>query len=760
MESIFAFLFKYRPLLFQEGDLVFRSGWSALAVIAVFLGALGIAAVAYFRPRGKAEVQDRVVMGVLRAGAFSILLLVLLRPTLVNSSTVPQRNFVGVLIDDSRSMTLPGTAGEARSAFVERAFDPETGELLRELDDRFAVRFFRFSSTTDRIEAPAGMAYDGTSTDLVSALDRAREELSSVPLSGLVVLSDGADNSGRSLVEALVPLQAASVPVYTVGLGEESLSPDIQVGRVAAPRSVLQGTSLLIDVIVSQRGFAGRTLPLVVEDETKILAEKEVTLGADGEPTVSTVRFTLDDPGPRRIRLHLPAQAGERVSENNERVVEVEVRAARDKILYFEGEPRSEVAFLRRALREDENLQVVVLQRTAEDKFLRLDVDHADELAGGFPDTREELFRYRGLILGSIEASYFTHDQMAMIADFAGRRGGGLLVLGGRFSFSEGGYQGTPVAEALPVVLGEPRLDPHTGFTQVKVHPTIAGRGHVAAQVRPAQGDETSVWDSLPPLSVMNHITDVKPGATTLLSGSGPSGEQVVLAYHRYGRGKVAALPVLDSWMWQLHSSISLEDQTHEIFWGQLLRWLVDGVPDYVNARLESDEAEAGEATRILAEVNDSAYVEVNDAQVQAILTAPDGAVQVLPMDWTVERDGEYAASFTPAMEGAYEIRVEAARGEEELLGADDAYLWVGPSSEEYFDAGLRRSFLKRLADETGGAYYDPSDVHRLPEDIRFTGAGVTLTEERDLWDMPALFFLLLAFMGAEWFYRKRRGLI
>ena len=40
-----------------------------------------------------------------------------------------------------------------------------------------------------------------------------------------------------------------------------------------------------------------------------------------------------------------------------------------------------------------------------------------------------------------------------MIADFVDQRGGGLLMLGGPRSFGEGGYGGTPVAEALPLVL-------------------------------------------------------------------------------------------------------------------------------------------------------------------------------------------------------------------------------------------------------------------------------------------------------------------
>jgi uncharacterized membrane protein len=523
---------------------------------------------------------------------------------------------------------------------------------------------------------------------------------------------------------------------------------------------VLEGTSLILDVVVLQRGFGNRVLPLVVEDEDRILAEKDISFEEDGAPTVVRVRFTLDDPGPRRIRIRIPPQDNEAVTQNNERWVEVEVKEDREKILYFEGEPRYEVGFLRRAVSDDENLQVVVLQRTAEDKYLRLDVDDEDELAGGFPSTREELFRYRALVLGSVEASFFTHDQLAMIADFVSQRGGGFLMLGGRFSFAEGGYGGTPVAEALPVVLGPPVADPHTAFTEVKVSPTTAGSGHVAAQIRPTGEAGPEVWDSLPPLSVMNPISEVKPGATTLLIGTGTGDEQVVLAYQRYGRGKSVAFPVTDSWIWQFHADIPLEDQTHETLWRQLLRWLVDGVPDYVAARLESEEAEVGEAVKVFAEVNDSGFVEVNDARVEAVATGPDGSAIPVLLEWTVEQDGEYAGAFNPPMEGEYRIRVTATRGTDRSLGEDEVFLHVGQSQEEYFDAGLRRGFLERLAAETGGAYYEPETADRLSEDIRYTGGGVTLTEELDLWDMPVLFFLLVGFVGGEWVYRRRRGLV
>src|SRR5262249_46550990 len=151
---------------------------------------------------------------------------------------------------------------------------------------------------------------------------------------------------------------------------------------------------------------------------------------------------------------------------------------------YVEGEPRYEIGYIRRAVEADSNIQLVALLRTAENKFLRLGVDGADELASGFPRTRAELFRYRAVILGSIEASSFTHDQLAMLAEFVNARGGGLLMLGGRRSFSEGGYAGTPLADVMPVtVSGTAVPDSLTFFANLKVTLTPPGVGHAVAQV-------------------------------------------------------------------------------------------------------------------------------------------------------------------------------------------------------------------------------------------------------------------------------------
>ena len=763
METIFEFLFKYRLLFFQEGDFTFASPWPALLILVGVALVTVPALVTYGVARGDSERTDRAMMAAIRLGLVAVLVFILFQPTLVLTSVVPQRNFVGILIDDSQSMRITDEDGVTRSDFVQSNFGGEGSELLRALSEKFTLRFFRFSRDASRLNNMDDLSYSGTATNLGNAMVRAQEELAGVPISGLVVISDGADNSGEALAESLLPLQAGGVPVYTVGLGEEELSPDVQLSRVEMPRTVLVGTSLVVDVIVSHRGYSGQTVQLLVEDAGQLLASEDVIFERDGEPVLARVRIEAEDAGPRLLRFRVSPQEGERVTENNIRDVLVDVVNEAEKILYFEGEPRWEVKFLRRAVSEDDNLQVVVLQRTAESKFLRLDVDDAEELAAGFPKTREELFRYRALILGSVEASFFTHDQLDMIADFVSRRGGGLLVLGGRNAFAEGSYQGTRLAEALPVFMDDELstgAEPY--YTELFVTPTRTGLTHPATQL--GQDDNEAVrelWESLPPVTTLNPITRLKPGATGLLTG-GPEDDrdrQVVLAYHRYGRGKVIALPIQDSWTWQMHADIPLDDQTHETFWRQLLRWLSDGVPHQVQAQSEREVVEPGQPVNLAVEVGDSAYAEVNNGNVVAVVHDPSGNSTTVPLDWDVEQDGHYDGGFPTAGPGLYQVSVHATRAGD-TIGTAVTYVNVAPSDDEYFDASMRGTTLRRVADQTGGLFYTPETVETLPEDIGLTGAGVTLTEERDLWDMPVLLLLVLSLMAAEWGYRRKRGLV
>jgi hypothetical protein len=653
---------------------------------------------------------------------------------------------------------------------------------VRSLRDRFQVRIFRFGSTAERVDDPGTLTFAENETRLGDAIDGARRALESVPLSGLVVVTDGADNARLPIADLLLSLRARAVPVFAVGVGAERFDRDIEISRVAAPRTVLRGSTVVADVLVRQRGFDGATVPLVVEDDGRVIGRSQIELPSGTDAAPVRVQVQLTDAGARTLTFRIPGQPGEQVAQNNGQSALVRVRDARERILYVEGEPRYEMRFIRAAVESDSNLRLVALQRTADNKFLRLSVDGPGELAGGFPRSRAELYQYRAVVLGSIEASFFTKDQLAMLADFVSVRGGGLLFLGGRRAFAEGGYSGTALAEIMPVVIEGPAVLDDAGFlADLAVSLTPAGLGSAVTQVvaasdtagRKGAGLPTVAekWNALPVVTSVNRIRRVKPGAVTLIAGRTPRGaragtpgesvggyEQPVLVSQRYGRGLSVALPIQDSWTWQMHADVSVEDQSFEIFWRQLLRWLTRDVPGRVTLTTSTDLANPRAPVELRAEVADSAYVRLNDAQVVAHIVNAAGASRDVTLEWAVDRDGEYRATFTPDGPGVHAIRVDAV-SKTGGSASDSAYVRVGDLNDEFVDAEMRAGLLKRIADETGGRFYTPRTTGSLAADVSLSKRGVTVVNEMDLWDMPVNFLALVLLLSAEWAYRKYRGL-
>ena len=223
---------------------------------------------------------------------------------------------------------------------------------------------------------------------------------------------------------------------------------------------------------------------------------------------------------------------------------------------------------------------------------------------------------------------------------------------------------------------------------RIKVRPTRAGEAHAITQIAGTEAASSARWNELPVLTSVNPLRTLKPGATLLLSGTDDKRRtQPVLAYQRYGRGKTLALAVQDSWLYQMHASMPLEDMTHENLWRQLLRWVVDAVPESVDVHTSSERVEAGEPVTLTAEVVDKSFVELNDARVVAKVKDPQGNIVDVPMQWTGERSGEYRATFTAASEGMYARGRRGDRARASRSARSSVHMRAAPGDAEYFDA-------------------------------------------------------------------------
>ena len=267
---------------------------------------------------------------------------------------------------------------------------------------------------------------------------------------------------------------------------------------------------------VSIRHSGATLAQLKVYDGDAILASEAIQLPATTGVTTRWVDIDVGEAGVRDLRFALDALPGETNVINNSRLRPMEVPEQRRHILYIEGEPRWEYKFIRRAIDDAPAVRVASLLKTTPNKFYRQGVESPDELTDGFPTEELELFRYDALMIGSFEAAALTPEQHDMIREFVSRRGGSLLMLGGRRGLTDGGWGATSVAEVLPVRL--PELD-GPSFVREPAKAVLAPAGRTSALTRLAADDEANeaAWGALPDLADFQTLGERKPGAETLL---------------------------------------------------------------------------------------------------------------------------------------------------------------------------------------------------------------------------------------------------
>ena len=270
-DNLFQLFFHYRPLVFSQGELRFAASSGSYVAALVAVAAVAVTVATYRTTGRKLRPRDRAVLAGLRVALLAVVVFCLFRPVLVVKAAVPQQNFVAVLLDDSRSMQIADHDKQPRGTFLRQEFGAADRGMLGNLSQRFMVRTFRFSSFASRLEDEDDLTFSGAQTHLGAALDGARQELAGLPLAGVVLVSDGADTTDDGLGESLLALKSQGIPVFTVGVGRETLERDIQIGRVSTPRTALKGTTLMVDVVLTQTGYAGKTVNIDIEDEGRIV---------------------------------------------------------------------------------------------------------------------------------------------------------------------------------------------------------------------------------------------------------------------------------------------------------------------------------------------------------------------------------------------------------------------------------------------------------------------------------------------------------
>jgi uncharacterized membrane protein len=766
---MFEFLFKYPRSVYARGQFALLGAWPKwMLVLAILAAAVGLAWLIRSRLAQAAPVMRgwRVwIIWSLQTLLAALLLVLLWQPAITVAELKPQQNIIAVLVDDSRSMAISDD-GVTRMAQAVKAL--QDGGTLASLNRGFQTRLYRVDDVPARIDSLNNLKPNAPSTRIGDSLKQLSEETSDLPIGAVVLLSDGDDNTGGISADAINALRARHIPVHTVGFGRERAAHDVELDdAVVAPRA-LADSRLAAKITFHQRGYAGAKINLTVRDvstgQAKVLAARTITLGPDGNLQTETLMFDIGGAGAKTLQIAAVPLAGEENTANNALTRVVNVGSDARRILYIEGEPRWEFKFIRQAEEDDRMVQIASMVRTSENKIYRQGISDPKELASGFPSRPEDLFAYQGLIIGSVEAGYFTPGQQELIREFVDRRGGGLLLLGGQFSLADGGWNATHLTDLFPTTLPTQagtfhrEADPRSGTTHTTAELAPAGVDSIITRLVDDPAANAAKWKQLPYLMDYEDPGAPKPGAAVLANMITPEGRKLpLLITENFGRGRTAIMATGGSWRWQMSSPLG--DTAHDLFWQQLLRWLVSDTPGHVAASVPAQMLLDNGAVTITADVRDREFNPAPDAKVEAHILGPSGVSALVEMTPVPDNPGQFQAAWSAPKTGAYLTEVTAQRNGTEL-GRDVLTFQRMDGVAENFHTEQNRDLLERLATQTGGQYWKPADLGKLAAAIPFSEAGVTMRETKDLWDLPLVFLVLLLLRFSEWWLRRKWGIV
>ncbi len=760
-------LFQYPRIVFERGTFVFLSGWPVwLLVFATVAVSLALAWW-LLRPRNDLPLPRRIremslgarlrlnltpralTVWVLQSLFAALVLFLLWRPGLEVSALRSHQNMIAVLLDDSGSM-LENDGGETRLASAKRAL---ADEILPGLRDRFAVKVYSVGGGLRALD-DLSLANGGSSAShLGESLAQLARDTSNLPVGGVLLVSDGADNRGAITPELLAAIRARRIPVHTLGVGRNEMERDVEMEDLRAAPRTYSNAKLSAQIRIRQAGFSGKPARLTLKLDGKVVANKEIALANDGRPRIEEITFPAGPAGAKILEASIDPMEGEPNLANNVRRQLVNVDPEKPRVLYIEGEPRWEMKFVRRAMEDDETLELVTMLRTTQNKIYRQGIADAKELETGFPTIPEDLYTYSGLVIGTLESNWFTPSQIKLIRQFVDERGGGLLMLGGRNGLSDGGYGSSELSGILPVSIGTSQGT----FSRTAAKPLLTARGEESLITRLVDdpAENRKLWESLPALADFQRVGDPRPSAQVLLEAGAEGRRTPLLAMQRFGFGRTAVFATGGSWRWRMQRDH--KDMAHYNFWRQLLRWLVTDSPRQVSTELSDQILLDRGDVALTARVRDKKWMPVNDATVTARMVGPDGASTEQRLEPVAGQAGEYKLQANVTLPGTYVAEVIAKRGAEEV-GRDTLSFRREDGVAEAFGRTQNRELLEGLSGRTGGNYYTVADASRIPEELTFSQSGLTIRETRDLWPLPIFFLALALLKGAEWILRRRWG--
>lgn len=725
----------------------------------------------------------------LRILAITVLLFCLLAPVIIEKKDVTPPSHLSILVDTSRSMELEdnyhGKTDLSRMDQVNQMLFDESSSFLQDLKKTYKVHLYRFDSSMHEVSNDTTkLNADGILTDINSAIREIVQTWRGQPNAGIVLISDGGHNSSKMLLEDTVELDT---PIFTIGVGSPLPPKDIQISNVDVSPVTYTGHETVVRITIVQSGYTNESIRVTLQETknnrlvdavmlqlTKDSEKQAVTLDGKrilvGTQHIVELKLTPEMEGNFQFQVNIPNLKGELTDANNVSTFSLKVLKAKLNVLYFEGRPRWEYAFLKRTLERDPDIEtefaVLSKKPSPESVLSRNDGYYPQDIPSQltrFPNTLEELSKYDVLVLGDISEEHLTLGQQQAIIDFVEESGKAVIFLPSQTALGTNGFRRMQLSRLLPIQI--PVDGCQVQNVEFAVELTQSGMFHPILQLHDKLERNIELWQNLPALNRSFYGFQLRAGASTLIR---KMNGQPILIFQRVGLGKSLLFTTEGLWNWHFGVNTYKDEIYQTVYpslWAQAIRWMAQQSDESrIYLTTDSPTYAQGDTVQIGIRTISKMNKPQTDVSVHLTATTPSGSTFPLKTNSEItsgqtQNTGHYTAKLKVEEKGVYKIHaIGVARNIS--LGQDEIDIVVHPQLVELQAPQLNERLMKELSKKTGGVYLTLDDAESISNQINFEQDSIFVDEKRDVWAHPLVLIAVVGLLGVEWFLRKRNGLI
>ncbi len=803
---------------FNEASWFWMSHWSwwinALVVLLILFSLRLV-----WLNSSRVTVRQRILILSLRVISVILLFLIFLQPALRLEDVTRVKNYIGIFVDESLSMSLPqsDTISENPKSRLQQAVETLEAQnpVIQQWKSDHIVEYYGFSEHLNAVENQRFEA-KGNSTMLINAFDEYITRHQAEEIAGVVLLTDADDNSDLippKIKEIPVELKRSvsqlHAPIHTLILGPQDAPKDIAIRTLKADDFVFTRNAVSVEVDVSFSSYSRSfDVPIRLLRDGILISQKVIHYLPEQSNYMISFEFVPQLTGEESFRVEVEPQENESVKINNH--VDFSMKIIRDKIraLQVVGRPSWDEKFLRSHLKQNPNVDLIsffILRtnssvETADQSELSLIPFPTQELfeeqLGSFDLVIFQNFTYKG---------YRMKQYLPLIKDYV-TQGGGFVMVGGDLSFGAGQFAQTSIADFLPVKLFNNGAD-QISKGKFKAKLTDIAKTHPITNLSLIPEENQKIWAGLSELSGSNIHQGLKENAISLIEREyGDGNKDSIINIYQYEQGRVMSIATDSLWRWAFNDK-EVGGKHYHKFWGNSIRWLISD-PSLNPLKIKADQEKYSLQSDINIDVTllSQDYQPLADEEVELLIeeilrdesrdfisqqdedaqqeedeenpfdlftTSPKKKYQRLipqriePKTQTIQsivlktnKQGEIHFKWKSPKQGAFRAKAQYKAKSDQMLLTDQDVFVVQDDPLEFRSIQTRPELGQWISQLSKGKVIDLNDSwgklnFQKPKVMR-----VNRRQDIPLWSNAYLLALIVLLLSSEWYLRRKYGLL